>query len=109
MATIGTFKTTATGFSGSIRTLLCTAKVTLRRTETDAVNAPDYRLFAGAGTGKGAGTIELGAAWAKTARDGRAYLSVKLDDPSFDAPIYARLVASEDGSHALLWSRPSRD
>lgn len=40
-----------------------------------------------------AGTWEFGAAWKKTARGtDREYLSVKLDDPSFPAPIYASLV-----------------
>jgi uncharacterized protein (DUF736 family) len=29
---------------------------------------------------------------------------VKLDDPSFPAPIYANLVEVE-GGHALVWSR----
>ena len=44
--------------------------------------APDYRIWAGA--------IEFGAAWKKTARDSeREYLSVKLDDLSFPAPIHA--------------------
>ena len=31
-------------------------------------------------------------------------LSVKLDDPSFPAPIYASLVESDEG-HSLIWSR----
>jgi len=39
---------------------------------------------------------EFGAAWKKTAREtDREYLSVKLDDPSFPAPIYASLVKGE--------------
>ncbi len=36
---------------------------------------PDYRILAGA--------TEFGAAWKKTSNEGRDYLSVKLDDPSF--------------------------
>ncbi|WP_422631415.1 DUF736 domain-containing protein, partial [Pseudomonas proteolytica] len=56
-----------------------------------------FRIFAGA--------TEFGAAWKKTAREtDREYLSVKLDDPSFPAPIYANLVAVDDG-YALVWSR----
>jgi uncharacterized protein (DUF736 family) len=35
---------------------------------------------------------------------------VKLDDPSFGAPIYASLVEAEGGeSHALIWSRRTAD
>ncbi|MDZ7603480.1 MAG: DUF736 family protein, partial [Hoeflea sp.] len=34
------------------------------------------------------------------------YLSVKLDDPSFSAPIYATLVEMEgDEGMQLIWSR----
>ena len=41
--------------------------------------------------------------------EGRDYLSVKLDDPSFTAPIYASLFDDEDGeSSTLIWSRPNR-
>jgi uncharacterized protein (DUF736 family) len=42
------------------------------------------------------------------ARVKRAYgsLSVKLDDPRFNAPIYANLFDDEDGDGcALIWSR----
>lgn len=50
-------------------------------------------------------------AWQKTARDTeRDYLSVKLDDPSFPAPIYATLIEVEGQEGLqLIWSRPSRD
>lgn len=49
---------------------------------------------------------EFGAAWKKTSREGRDYLSVKLDDPSFPAPIYASLVKADTaGEYALIWSR----
>jgi hypothetical protein len=50
-------------------------------------------------------TTEFGAAWKKTSRDRRDYLSVKLDDPSFPAPIYASLVESDGEGIALIWSR----
>jgi uncharacterized protein (DUF736 family) len=39
-------------------------------------------------------------------REGRDYLSIKLDDPSFNAPIFASLFADEDGkTFNLIWSR----
>jgi uncharacterized protein (DUF736 family) len=40
-------------------------------------NAPSHRVFGGA---------EIGAAWSKESNEGRDYLSLKLDDPSFTAP-----------------------
>ena len=71
-----------------------------RRSSSD--KAPDYRIFQG--------SVEFGAAWKKTSNEGRAYLSVKLDDPSFPAPIYATLVEGEDaGSYSLIWSRRNGD
>ena len=57
-----------------------------------------YRVFAG--------QIELGAAWKETSSTGREYLSVKLDDPSLPAPIYASLVEAEGTDEfTLIWSR----
>ena len=101
MATIGTFtKDDAGNYNGAIKTLTLNVKsAVLRPNEKSDDKAPDYRIFAG--------TTEFGAAWKKTARETqREYLSVKLDDPSFPAPIYASLVEAEDGSgHNLIWSR----
>ena len=52
--------------------------------------------------------MEVGAGWKRTAKEtGREFFSVKLDDPSFPAPIYASLVEVENG-YALIWSRPDR-
>jgi hypothetical protein len=49
---------------------------------------------------------EIGAAWSKRSSEGRDYLSVKLDDPSFTAPIYANLFDDEGGeTFTLIWSR----
>ena len=40
--------------------------------------------------------------------EGRDYLGLKLDDPSFTAPICANLFDDEDGKgHSLIWSRPT--
>jgi uncharacterized protein (DUF736 family) len=55
--------------------------------------------------------VELGAGWEKTSKEtGQVYVSVKLDHPSFPAPIYGTLseVEGEIGFQ-LIWSRPSRD
>jgi Protein of unknown function (DUF736) len=41
--------------------------------------------------------------------EGHDYLSVKLDDPSFNTPIYANLVHDEGAETcSLIWSRPNR-
>ena len=104
MATIGSFTKSDNGFSGSVHTLSVKAKARFQaEADKEKAAAPDYRIFAGA--------VEIGAAWRKTAREtGRDYLSVKLDDPIFAAPIYASLVEAEDGqSYSLIWSRRSSD
>jgi uncharacterized protein (DUF736 family) len=54
------------------------------------------------------GRAEVGAAWSKRSAEQREYLSVKLDDPSFDAPIYANLVQDEEGEGFALISSRSR-
>jgi len=102
MATIGTFTRSADTFTGAVKTLNINAKATIKPADKTSDKSPDYRVFAGG--------VEFGAAWNKTSKEGRPYLSVKLDDPSFPAPIYATLVEAEDGeSHNLIWSRRNGD
>ena len=98
MATIGTFhKQTDGSYTGAIKTLTLNVRpAQLRPAEKNNDKAPDYRIFHG--------PVEFGAAWRKTSREDRDYLSVKLDDPSFPAPIYASLVEADDG-YSLVWSR----
>ncbi len=97
MAAIGTFTAQGDGYTGSIKTLTLNVKTAiLRPNEKNDDKAPDFRIFAGA--------TEFGAAWKKTSQANRDYLSVKLDDPSFPAPIYASLIETDDG-FSLIWSR----
>lgn len=104
MATIGNFQQSGDNeFNGEIVTLSLQAKkvriVPDRRSSGE--NAPSHRVFVG--------RIEIGAAWSKQSNEGRNYLGLKLDDPSFTAPIYANLVEGEDGQgYSLIWSRPNR-
>jgi len=103
MATIGTFKKSGTNeFSGQIVTLSVQAKNVriVPEANRSGENAPSHRVFAG--------RVEIGAAWAKRSNEGRDYLGLKLDDPSFTAPIYANLFDDEDGEgYSLIWSRPN--
>lgn len=99
MAQIGTFKRSDDGiFAGTIRTLNINVKAVIKPAAKDSERAPDYRVSANG--------VELGAAWSKTAKDsGTEYLSIKIDDPSFPAPIYATLIQGDQGEHKLIWSR----
>ena len=102
MATIGTFTRANGSFTGAVKTLSINAKTTIKPTDKANDKAPDCRIFAN--------QVELGAAWKKTSGEGREYLSVKLDDPSFPAPIYATLIESDEpGTYSLIWSRRNGD
>ena len=98
MANIGSFKKSGGEFKGEIVTLSVQTKNVRIVPETNRANdnTPSHRVYVG--------RAEIGAAWSKRSNEGRDYLSVKLDDPSFTAPIYANLV--EDGeAFSLIWSR----
>ncbi|HGW5374942.1 TPA: DUF736 domain-containing protein [Pseudomonas aeruginosa] len=98
MANIGNFTAQNNGFAGTVRTLTLNVKVKLVPNDKGSENAPDFRVQA-------AGGYEIGAAWKKTSQNDRPYLSVTLDDPSFPATIYARLIEEEEGTYNLIWSR----
>jgi uncharacterized protein (DUF736 family) len=100
MANIGSFKKVGNEFQGEIVTLSVQTKGVriVQETSRGADNAPSHRVYVG--------RAEIGAAWSKRSNEGRDYLSVKLDDPSFNAPIYANLFDDEDGEgFTLIWSR----
>jgi uncharacterized protein (DUF736 family) len=103
MATIGTFKKTGSNeFTGEIVTLSVQAKNVriVPETTRSGDNSPSHRVYAG--------RVEIGAAWAKRSNEGRDYLGLKLDDPSFTAPIFANLFDDEEGEgYSLIWSRPN--
>jgi len=48
MATIGTFTSTETGFTGSIRTLALNVKARIARVENPSDKGPQFRIYAGA-------------------------------------------------------------
>jgi len=104
MATIGSFKKVGNDYQGEIVTLSLQAKgvrIVAEQNRSANENAPSHRVFVG--------RAEIGAAWSKRSEEGRDYLSLKLDDPSFNAPIYANLFDEEGGEgYTLLWSRPRK-
>lgn len=102
MATIGTFTAAKNGhLEGQIKTLAFDTRATFEPVDSQNEEAPAYRLFAG--------DIELGAAWLRTAKEsGNDYHQVRIDDPSFAAPIFANLVSNRDGGFDLLWNRPRK-
>jgi len=102
MSIIGNFKATQNGYAGTLQTLTLGTDVEFQPVERkSSEKAPDFRIFV-----KKSG-YEIGAAWETTSREtGAHYLSVKLDDPSFAAPIQCRLVKTgAELGHSLLWDR----
>jgi uncharacterized protein (DUF736 family) len=99
MAQIGTFTRGDDGvFTGTIRTLNINVKAIIKPVAKEGERSPDHRVTANG--------VEFGAGWSKAAKDtGAEYLSLKLDDPSFTAPVYATLVQGDNGEHKLIWSR----
>jgi uncharacterized protein (DUF736 family) len=99
MATIGTFTANSKGeFTGVIKTLTLNTKANFRAIEKEGEKSPDFRISTA--------DMDIGAAWKKTSREGRDYISVKLDDPRFPAPVYATLSETDTaGTYALIWSR----
>lgn len=100
MTQIGTFARTSDGsFTGTIKTLAFNVQARQIPSDptTTSEKAPDLRVVVSG--------VEIGAAWRRTSKDDRVYHSVKLDDPSFTAPIFANLFEGENGEHALIWSR----
>jgi uncharacterized protein (DUF736 family) len=102
MANIDSFKKVGNEYQGEIVTLAVQAKGVRIVPEANRANdnAPTHRVFVG--------RAEIGAGWSKRSEETqRDYLSLKLDDPSFNAPIYANLFEDEGSeSYSLIWSRP---
>lgn len=99
MTKIGAFSKAQDGsFHGALRTLALSLRaVDIRPIERPGDRGPDYRIHAG--------ETELGAAWTVTRPGKPECLSVRLDDPSFPAPVNALLTPTDTG-YELRWSRP---
>ncbi|ACB97263.1 DUF736 domain-containing protein [Beijerinckia indica] len=106
MSVIGSFSYDASTkiYKGRIRTLTVNVQAQLVLNDKRlSEEAPLYRVRS---SRNGA---EIGAAWEKFTKDnGEAYLALKLDDPSFPAPIFGNLVEVEgEPDFQLIWSRPN--
>ena len=106
MSQIGEFKRRQSGFSGRIHTLSLNLDVVfVEVAESDAENAPDYRVHAGSEDGPA-----IGAGWKRSGEKAGEFVSVQIDDPTFAQPIRANLFQNDDDTDkkywSLQWSRP---
>jgi uncharacterized protein (DUF736 family) len=101
MANIGSFKKVNAELQGEIVTLSVQARGVRIVPEPNRTNdnAPSHRVFVG--------RAEIGAAWPKRSNEGRDYLSVKLDDPSFTAPIFAKRRRASAGAEGAQRGAPA--
>lgn len=100
MATIGQFRVKDDGYEGTISTLTMAREVKLvPNTNKKSDNSPDFFVKTG--------DCDLGFARKAVAQgeDGKPYLKVFLDDPSFADPVWAAMFEA-DGQAQLVWSRP---
>jgi uncharacterized protein (DUF736 family) len=98
MAIIGHFTKQQDGrFTGRIETLTFTRGAVFEPLRKRGEKSPDFRVTSDA--------ADMGAAWKREGGEGE-YLSVRLDDPSFDAPVDCRLVKTGvKEHHSLIWQR----
>jgi uncharacterized protein (DUF736 family) len=94
MANIGSFTKSGESYKGEIVTMsVQTKNVRIVPEEaSENENAPTHRVFVG--------RAEIGAAWTKTSKEDRAYLSVKLDDPSWQ-DLQSDLVTRPQGQRRI--------
>lgn len=105
MHIIGTFTLQGEIYSGSVQTLPFSGPVTLEPVkDKPSDNFPDFQAFTTA-TRKH-GRVQIGRAYKERSEAGNSYLAVRLDEPSFQAPIFCRLIQL-DGQEgfSLIWSR----
>jgi uncharacterized protein (DUF736 family) len=104
MSIIGHFVKSGDEYRGEIVTLLLKSQGVriIPVAERVGENGPAFRVVIG--------TAEVGAAWSRKSEAGKDYLSISLDDPSFQAPVHCALVEKEGGgAHSLIWSRSRRE
>jgi uncharacterized protein (DUF736 family) len=76
-------------------------KITLDPVKKPSDKGPDYRVIIGG--------FEAGAGWTKTSKQGNAYISLKLSEPSFHGgTIYPVVVKNEKLGYLLDWNPQPR-
>ena len=110
MPVIGQFMRENDGFIGHLTTLSLHQDIIIVAAEpSEAENAPDYRVHV-LDTMSNETGAEIGAGWKRTGEKAGEYVSLQLDDPTFEHSIRANLFQSGDDISAwgLNWSRPPK-
>jgi uncharacterized protein (DUF736 family) len=112
MTTIGQLESVsrdgARALQGHISTLALDCAVLLLPTgEATGSSRPAYRVHAEKAADN---LVEIGAAWRKQKKDGsgNSFLSITIDDPSFERPInVAAFTDGSDDTYQITWRRQS--
>jgi uncharacterized protein (DUF736 family) len=101
MNTIGTFKREGERYTGTVNILKYSGAATIEPiAQKNSEDSPDFQFLGGRNR------AEIGGAWKERSERGNDYLSVRLDEPSFPAPVFCRLVQFEgEETYRLIWSR----
>lgn len=103
MAQIGIVTRTADStFIGSLKSLSINTSVKIipNPEKTEGDRRPDFRVIA-------AGDVEIGGGWIKASREGKPYVTLRLEAPELPRMIYANLgkAAGQDDDDvlAIIW------
>ncbi len=97
MATIGVFDLHDGKYVGTINTLTVHERAEIVPAPSGGDRAPTHHVLVN--------KVQVGAGWTKTSpTNGSKYISIRIDDPSFPAPLFCRLVQQGDVHH-LIWVR----
>lgn len=101
MIDIGTFTTNSQGgYIGLLKTLTIHAELEFEPFESQSEKAPDFRVMH---LGR-----EVGGAWRRQSKNGTAFLSVTISDPSLPCTIRAALFQprkAKSSEWPLVWDR----
>ncbi|MGF7152104.1 uncharacterized protein (DUF736 family) [Sphingomonas zeicaulis] len=102
---IGSMKQNDRGtYMGCISTLQFTAAIALREVNSANERAPRYEVFALSAARE---WVQIGALFELFSnKDGSAFLNGRLEDPSFEKPLYISAFHQPDNSYNIVWSRP---
>jgi uncharacterized protein (DUF736 family) len=101
MATIAKMTKNKDGSFGGTLILpsMAGAVITLRPIDKQTATGPAYRVYIE--------EFESGAAWKRTSKKGKDYLSLRLTDPTFDSKVIYPVLLKSDKGYSLDWS-PTR-
>lgn len=97
-------------YKGNISSLQLDYKIALAPTVHNDPNKPSHDVYAYAGERR----VSIGSAWTKVYQSGphqgKNFLSMSLDDPSFERPLYvSAYIGANDTTFEIKFQRPKKE